>query len=113
MSEFVPKKEHLPGVLLQGIVHLWMFTATMFHWRQLVDIGSNASKVVISMSRVKNAMVSQKSSEIRSLRNCLLLIHVRHLNNCLQHWMLIDLLLEDAYMRWEWFRRQELGYYTS
>ncbi|GJQ71354.1 hypothetical protein Trydic_g11087 [Trypoxylus dichotomus] len=35
-------------------------------------------------------MIPQKSSKMRNLRNCLILIHVRHLKNCPQHWMLID-----------------------
>ncbi|GJQ86805.1 hypothetical protein Trydic_g5594 [Trypoxylus dichotomus] len=71
----------------------------MLHQSQLPDIGSNTSKVVISMSTTKkNAIVSQKGSKIKVL----------HLKNCLQHWMLINLPLENAYMRWEWFRRNSV-----
>ncbi|GJQ72133.1 hypothetical protein Trydic_g3227 [Trypoxylus dichotomus] len=50
---------------------------------------------------------------MRNLMNCLILVHVRHLENCLQHWMLIDPPLENAYMPWEWFRRHGIGYHTS
>ncbi|GJQ82729.1 hypothetical protein Trydic_g19738 [Trypoxylus dichotomus] len=60
-----------------------------------------------------NAMVPQKSSKMGNLRDSLILIHVRYLKNCLQHWMLIDLPLENACMHWELFRRQEIGYHTS
>ncbi|GJQ81143.1 hypothetical protein Trydic_g23317 [Trypoxylus dichotomus] len=81
----------------------------MPHRSQLADIVSNTSKVVTSMSRTKNAMVPQKSSKMRNLGNCLVLIHVRNLKDYLEHWMLIDPPLGNAYMRWRWFRRQENG----
>ncbi|GJQ78866.1 hypothetical protein Trydic_g37 [Trypoxylus dichotomus] len=51
-----------------------MFTATTLRCTQLVDIGSNASKVVISMPTTKNAMVPKKfhNKELEEV----ILIHV-------------------------------------
>ncbi|GJQ80806.1 hypothetical protein Trydic_g16003 [Trypoxylus dichotomus] len=72
----------------------------MLHQSQLEDIDSNASKVVISMS--KNGWCPK----IRNLRNCLILI-------CLQHWMLIESSLENTYARYEFFRRQEIENHTQ
>ncbi|GJQ84553.1 hypothetical protein Trydic_g20048 [Trypoxylus dichotomus] len=56
---------------------------------------------------LKNAMVHQKSSEMGNLRNCLILVDVKDLKNCPQHLTLIYPPLENAYMHWEWLRRQE------
>ncbi|GJQ73621.1 hypothetical protein Trydic_g13964 [Trypoxylus dichotomus] len=81
----------------------------MFHWSQPTGMASNATKAVISMSTTKNEMVLQKNSKMRNLRNCLILVHVRHLKDCLQHCTLIDSPIENAYIRWEFFRRQEIG----
>ncbi|GJQ76528.1 hypothetical protein Trydic_g2231 [Trypoxylus dichotomus] len=68
----------------------------MLHRNQFADIGSNASKVVILMSTTKNVMVPPESSKMRNLRTCSILIHIRHLKNCLRRWMFIDSPLENT-----------------
>jgi len=70
MLSFMPKEEYLRGILLHYLIKknlqlkhtkfLLRFTAIIIYWKQHSEIGLDAPKIMILMSKIKNALAHRK-----------------------------------------------------
>ena len=87
MSNFVPKKEYLRGIILHYFIKknlqlkhtefLLRLTVIMLCRKQHAEIGLGASKKMILKLKIMNALVHRKSLRTKNWRQYLMKTHVR------------------------------------